>query len=186
MLVLGMLGFLGAGILLSGCKSAPVLTKDSALAMIQAKYDQAPATSAEITVDLTGLARGVTAKYWERTKLYPNNYWADFTLTPDGKKILKLPNGGAVLQWRPENAGDKNFTVVVDTVVTNHLKATDAGDPQDDLGGTKSVSYVENISLEGTPNDVQIMAGGPGNKLSNKRIASFALDGGAWKLQSIN
>ncbi len=186
MLVMAMLGFLGSGLLLSGCKSAPELTKDNALALIQAKYDQTPAVGAEITVDLAGLARGVTANYWERTKLYPNKYWADFTLTPEGKKVLRLPKGGDVLQWRPENAGDKNFTVVVVTVAANHLKAHDMSDPQDDLGGTKSASYVETVSLEGVPNDVQIMANGIGNKLSNKHLATFVLDAGAWKLQSIN
>ncbi|MGB9409587.1 MAG: hypothetical protein WCA89_18780 [Terracidiphilus sp.] len=186
MLVLGMLGFLGSGLLLSGCKTAPEFTKDNALALIQAKYDQTPAVGAEITVDLAGLARGVTAKYWERTKLYPNKYWADFTLTPEGKKVLRLPKGGDVLQWRPENAGDKNFTVVVVTVAANHLKAHDVSDPQDDLGGTKSASYVETKSLEGVPNDAQIMANGIGNKLSSKHLATFALDAGAWKLQSIN
>ncbi len=186
MLVLGMLGFLGSGLLLSGCKTAPEFTKANALALIQAKYDQTPAVGAEITVDLAGLARGVSAKYWDRTKLYPNKYWADFTLTPEGKKVLSLPKGGDVLQWRPENAGDKNFTVVVVTVAANHLKAHDVSDPQDDLGGTKSASYVETVSLEGVPNDVQIMASGIGNKLSNKHLATFVLDAGAWKLQSIN
>jgi hypothetical protein len=30
------------------------------------------------------------------------------------------------------------------------------------------------------------MADGAGNKLSSKHMATFALDGGAWKLQSIN
>jgi hypothetical protein len=186
MLVLAMLVFVGSGLMLSGCKSAPELTKANALALIQAKYDQTPVASAEITIDLNGLARGVTANYWARTKLYPNKYWADFTLTPVGKKVIKLPKGGDVLQWRPENAGDKNFTMVIETVAANHLKASDAGDPQDEIGGTKSVSYLENISLDGAPKDVQIMADGPGNKLSSKHIAIFTVDAGAWKLQSIN
>ena len=44
---------------------------------------------------------GVTDKYWDRTKIYPNKFWADFNLTPDGKKALKLQNGGDVIQWRP-------------------------------------------------------------------------------------
>jgi hypothetical protein len=109
MLVLGTLGFLGAGLLLSGCKSAPELSKADAQAMIQAKYDQTPAAGANISVDQAGLARGVTAKYWERTKLYPNRFWGDFTVTPEGKKVLSLQKGGNVIEWHPLNAGDKNF-----------------------------------------------------------------------------
>jgi hypothetical protein len=186
MLVLGTLGFLSAGWLLGGCKSAPELRQANAQALIQAKYDQTPAVGAYIAVDEQGLARGVTAKYWERTKLYPNKYWADFTLTPEGKKVLSLQKGGDMIQWHPLNAGDKNFSVVVVTVAANHLKAHDVGDPQDDLGGTKTASYVEAVSLDGVPNDLQIMSNGPGNRLSSRRIATFALDGGAWKLQSTN
>jgi hypothetical protein len=186
LLVFGALSFLGAGLLLSGCKSAPELTKAEAQAMIQAKYDQTPAAGAVILVDQPGLLRGVTAKYWARTKVYPNGYWGDFTLTPDGKKVLTLQKGGDVIEWHPENAGDKNFTVAVVTVAANHLKAQNLADPQDDLGGTKSVSYTESVSLDGVPTDLKIMSDGPGNKLSSKHIASFALDGGAWKLQGIN
>jgi len=186
MILFGMLGFLGAGLMLSGCKSAPELTKANALALIQARYDQTPPVGVEITVDLAGLARGGTAGYWGRTKLYPNKYWADFTLTPNGKKVVKLSDGTDVIKWHPENAGDKNYTIVVVTVAANHLKASDANDPQDEIGGTKSVSYVENESLEGVPNDLQVIAGGPGNKLTSKHIASFMADAGVWKLQSIN
>lgn len=186
MLVLGTLGFLSVGWLLGGCKSAPELTQANAQALIQAKYDQSPAMGAYIVVDQQGLARGVTAKYWERTKLYPNKFWADFTLTPEGKKVLSLQKGGDVIHWQPLNAGDKNFSVVVLTVKANHLKAHDVGDPQDDVGGTKTASYVETVSLEGVPNDLQIMSNGPGNRLSSRHIATFALDAGAWKLQSIN
>jgi len=186
MLVLGTLSFLGAGLLLGGCKSAPELSKAEAQAMIQARYDQTPAVGAIISVDQAGLARGVTAKYWERTKLYPNRYWADFTLTPEGKKVLKLQKGGDVIEWHPENAGDKNFTMAVVTVAANHLKAQDLSDPQDELGGSKSVSYVETVNLDGVPADLKIMSNGPGNRLSNKHIATFVLDSGAWKLQAVN
>lgn len=185
-LVLGALSFVGVGLLLGGCKSAPELTKAQAQAMIQAKYDQTPAVGADISVDQAGLARGVTAKYWERTKLYPNKYWADFTLTPEGKKVLKLQKGGDVIEWHPENAGDKNFTFLVTTVAANHLKAQDFGDPQDEIGSTKSVSYVETVNLDGVPTDLKVMSNGAGNRLSSKHMATFALDGGAWKLQSIN
>ena len=186
MLVLGTLSFLSAGWVLGGCKSAPELTQANAQALIQAKYDQIPAVGIYIVVDQEGLARGVTAKYWERTKLYPNKYWADFTLTSEGKKAFKLAKGGNVIQWYPLNAGDKNFSVVVVTVAANHLKAHDVGDPQDDVGETKTASYVETVSLDGVPNDLQIMSNGPGNRLSSRHIATFALDGGAWKLQSTN
>ena len=185
MLVFGVVGFVGMGLLLSGCKSAPELTKAQAQALIQAKYDQTPATGANISVDQNGLARGVTAKYWVRTKVY-NQFWGDFTLTPEGKKVLKLENGGDVIQWHPDNPGDKNFAVTMTTVAANHLKAQDLGDPQDEIGGTKSVSYVEAVSLEGVPSDVKVMSDGPGNKLTSKHIATFALDGNAWKLQTIH
>ena len=185
MLVLGMLGFAGIGLLISGCKSAPELTKADAQAMIQARYDQAPALGATIRVDQQGLARGVSAKYWVRTKVY-NRFWGDFTLTPEGKKVLKLEKGGDVLEWHPEIEGDKNYTVTVVTTAANHLKAQDLSDPQDDVGGTKRVSYVEVVNLEGVPADLKAMGDGPGNKFSSKHIATFALDGGAWKLQAIN
>jgi len=35
----------------------------------------------------------VTAKYWDRVKAYPNNYWADFKLTDEGKKVVTLAKG---------------------------------------------------------------------------------------------
>lgn len=182
--VFGMVSLLGAGLLLTGCKSAPELTQADAQAMIQAKYDQTPAAGAEIMVDLNGMARGQSAKYWNRTVLYPNKYWADFTLTPEGKKVVKLKNGGDVIQWHPLNEGDKNYAIPVIAVATNHLKAHVVSDPQDDVNETKTASYMEIVVLDGLPNDLKIMADGPGNRLSSKHIATFALDGGAWKLQS--
>lgn len=182
--VFGMVSLLGAGLLLTGCKSAPELTQADAQAMIQAKYDQAPPTGTEIMVNLDGMARGATAKYWTRTVLYPNKYWADFTLTPDGKKVVKLKSGGDVIQWHPLNEGDKNYTISVFTVAANHLKAHVVSDPQDDVNETKTASYMELVNLDGVPNDLKIIADGPGNRLSSKHVASFALDGGAWKLAS--
>jgi hypothetical protein len=184
MLVLGTLSFLGAGLLLSGCKQAPELTQANAQALIQAKYDQMPATGAIIAVDEQGLARGVTAKYWARTKVY-NRFWGDFTLTPEGKKVLTLQKGGDVIAWHPLNAGDKNYTINIVTVAANHLKAHDVSDPQDDVGGTKIASYVETVNLDGVPNDLRIMSDGPGNRLSSRHVASFVLDSGEWKLQSV-
>jgi len=184
MMVLGTLTFLGAGLLLSGCKSAPELTAAEAQAMIQAKYDAMPPTGAIIAVDEQGLARGVTDKYWERTKVY-NRFWGDFTLTPEGKKLLTLQKGGDVIQWHPLNAGDKNYTINIVTVAANHKKAHDVSDPQDDVSGTKSASYVETVNLDGVPNDLRIMSDGPGNRLSSRHVASFVLDSGEWKLQSV-
>ena len=183
--VLGVAAFLGAGLLLTGCKSAPDLTQANAQALIQAKYDQTPAVGANITVDDLGMRQGIAAKYWERTTVYPNKYWADFTLTADGKKVIKLQNGGSVIQWRPASLEDKKYSVVVTTVVTNHLKAHDVRDPQDEVGGTKSSVYSEAVDLTGVPDALQNIAHNPGNKLSSKKTATFAVDGGAWKLQSI-
>jgi hypothetical protein len=179
----GLMGIVSAGLLLTGCKSAPELTQAEAQAMIQAKCDQATPTSTVILVDQAGLARGVSAKYWERTKLY-NRFWGDFTLTPAGKKVVTLEKGGDVIHWQPQNEGDKSYTFTVVTVATNHKKAHVVSDAQDDVNSTKTVSYEESANLEGLPNDLKAMAGGVGNRLSSKHVATFALDGGAWKLQA--
>jgi len=183
---LAVAAMLGIGLLLSGCKSAPELTAAQAQALIQAKYDQDPPVGANITVNDLGMRQGVTAKYWDRSKAYPNKFWADFTLSPDGKKAVILPVTGDTIQWRPESPDDKNFSVVVTTVAKNHLKAHDVKDPQDEVGGTKSAVFNEAVDLTGVPPALQDMAHNPGNRLSTKRTATFALDGGAWKLQSIN
>lgn len=183
--VSGVVLLLGAGLLLSGCKSAPDLTAANAQALIQANYDQSPAVGANIRVDDLGMREGATAKYWDRTKVYPNKYWADFTLTADGKKVIKLLNGGDVIQWRPSSADDKKYSVVVTAVASNHLKAHDVKDPQDEVGGTKAAIYTEAVSLDGVPGPLQDIAHNPGNKLSTKRTATFTLDGGVWKVSSI-
>lgn len=178
--------FLGAGLLLAGCKSTPELTQTTAQAMIQASYDQAPAAGVNITVSDLGLRQGITAKYWNLTKIYPNKYWADYTLTPDGKKAIKLPGGGDVIQWRPDSLDDKNHTIVVTTVVANHLKAKDLQEIQNDVSGTKSVEFTESVNLDGVPDGLQNIAHNPGNKLSSKRTATFVADGNNWKLQGIS
>jgi len=46
--------------------------------------------------------------------------------------------------------------------------------------------YTEAVSLDGVPSALQDIAHNPGNKLSTKKTATFAVDTGAWKLQSIN
>ena len=184
--VLGVVALLGGGLLLNGCKSAPDLTAANAQALIQAKYDQDQPVGANINVSDLGMRQGVTAKYWDRSKAYPNKFWADFILSADGKKVVKLAGGGDTIQWRPESMDDKNFSVVMITVATNHLKARDVKDPQDEVGGTKSVVFTEAVDLTGVPSALQDIAHNPGNKLSGKKTATFAVDGGAWKLQSIN
>ena len=182
--VLGVLVSLGTGIWMAGCKSAPDLTQAQALTMIQAKYDQTPAAPVSITVDNTGMEQGVTAKYWLETKRYPNGYWADFTLTPDGKKVLTLQGGGDVIQWRPDNPSDPNFVIVIQTVATNHLKPRDVGQIQS-VGDTRLASFTEDVNLDGIPQPLQDIAHNPGNKLSALRQATFVLTNGAWALQSI-
>jgi hypothetical protein len=153
--------------------------------LIQAKYDQTPPVGANITVDDLGMRMGATNKYWDRTTIYPNKFWADFKLTPDGKKAIKLADGSDTIKWRPDSPEDKRFSIVVVTTAANHLKARVDNEPQDEVGGTKSVIYTESVSLDGVPGALQDIAHNPGNKLSSKKTATFALDGGAWKLTGI-
>ncbi len=184
--VLAVLGFAFWGI---GCKSAPDLTPTQALAMVQAKYDQTAPVGATILVNEEGIREGVTAKLWERTKVYPNKLWADFKLTPDGQKAVKLPSGGDVIEWRPENQDDTNYTVVVMTVAANHLRAHDMSDLQDEMlpgsATAKQGQYTEGVNLTGVPQVLDDIAHNPGNKLSTKKQADFALENGAWVLKSI-
>jgi len=184
--VLGALAFLGAGLLLTGCNK-PELTQANAQALIQAQYDQTPAAGVNVTVDELGLKQGITAKYWKLTKVYPNNKWADYTLTPDGKKVLKLLAGGDVIQWRPEQGHTTQFVVV--TVAANHLRSRDIKEIQDEVVAgvdtAKGTSFTESVNLDGVPEALQGIAHNPGNKLSSKRQADFSLEGGAWKLHSI-
>lgn len=179
-------GILGAGLVLAGCKAAPQLSKDQALALIQAKYDATPAAPFTIAVNDLGMQEGVTAKYWAGMKRYPNGYWGDFKLTPDGKKVLVLVNGGDTIEWRPEGPKDDHYMVAVATVTSNHLKAKDIGDIQDQTGGTKMADYTEEVVLAGVPDPLQGIAHNPGNQLSSKRTATFVLNNGAWTLQSID
>lgn len=189
MLVLGMLGFLGIGLLLSGCKSAPELTKASALALIQAKYDQAPAAGLPIAVDVQGLKDGVQAKYWDRATVYANRYWGDFPLTAEGKKLIKLPDGGDKILWRPDHDPQPSYAVVVTTVATSHLKAQDIQDVQDEVlpgvDTAKGSDFTEAQNLEGLPAPLVKIAHNAINKLVTKRHADFAYVNGAWTLHSI-
>lgn len=171
--------------MLTACKATPPLSKDQALALIQAKYDAAPAEPFTIAVDDLGMQEGLTAKYWVGEKRYPNGYWGDFKLTPDGKKVLALVNGGDEIQWRPEGPKDPNYTVAVVTVATNHLKAKDLGDLQDQTGGAKMANYTESVVFTGVPAPLQGIAHNPGNQLSTRRTAVFVFNNGAWTLQSV-
>jgi hypothetical protein len=186
---LGALAILGAGMTLTGCKSAPELTAANAQALIQASYDQTAPVGASITVDDLGMRQGIAAKYWTRTKEYPNRFWADFALTDDGKKVAKLPSGGDVIQWRPDNATDTHYSIIVVTTVANHLKAHDINNIQDEVvpgvDTAMGAAYTEGVNLDGVPGPLQDIAHNPGNKLSTKRHADFSLEDGAWKLHSI-
>jgi hypothetical protein len=181
----GAAAILGAGLWLAGCKSAPELTATEAQSLIQARYDQSPAVPVTIRIDDLGMQQGVTAKYWDRSKAYPNKFWADFKLSDAGKKAVKLANGGDTIEWRPDSTEDKSFSLLVTSVATNHLKARDVKDPQDD-GANKTVSFNEAVSFDGLPAPLVAIAHNPGNKLSTHRTATFTLDGGAWKLQSVD
>ncbi|HVN94007.1 MAG TPA: hypothetical protein VMT38_09935 [Terracidiphilus sp.] len=169
---------------MAGCKSAPDLTQAQALTMIQAKYDQTPAAPVSITVNDTGMQQGDNAKYWTETKRYPNGYWGDFTLTPDGKKVLTLSGGGDVIKWRPDSPTDTHFVIVIQSVATNHPKVRDVGDIQS-IGDTKTAIFTEDVNLDGLPQPLADIAHNPGNKLSATRTATFVLTNGAWTLQSI-
>jgi hypothetical protein len=179
---------LGAAVI-TGCKSAPQLTPDQAQALIQAEYDHRTPVGASVTVSELGLRQGYTAKYWTKTKDYPNKYWADFTLTDDGKKAIKLSNGGSVFEWRPESADDKRYSVVVFTAAAHPLKAHDVQEVQDavvaGVATAKSASFTESVNLDGVPAPLVEIAHNPNNKLSSKRQADFSLENGAWKLHSI-
>jgi len=174
----------------SGCKSAPELTQTQALALIQSSYDQAAPLGANILVDDLGMRQGIAAKLWERKTIYPNKYWADFKLTPEGKKAVKLANGGDMIEWRPSGLDDTHYTVLMTTVAANHLKAHDIGELQDEMvpgsDTAKGAKFIEGVNLTGVPEALQEIAHNPGNKLSTKRQANFTLEGGAWKLHSIH
>jgi hypothetical protein len=189
MLVIGMLGFLSAGMFLNGCKSAPELTKANAQALIQAKYDQTPAAAVAIAVDVQGLKDGVQAKYWEKATVYPNRIWGDFKVTADGMKALKLSDGGSILKWRPDHDPDPNYAIVVTSVATSHLKAQDVQDSQDEvLSGAataKGADFTEVVNLDTLPAPLVKIAHNAINKLVTKRHADFAFENGAWTLRSI-
>jgi hypothetical protein len=175
---------LGAGGFLAGCKSAPDLTEDQATAMIQAKYDQSSGAVFNIAVNDRGMQQGVSAKYWLGVKRYPNGYWGDFKLTPDGMKVVKLPSGGDTIQWRPEGPNDPNYTIIVVPLIPSKLKMRNPGEVQT-IADTRTVTYMEDVDLSNLPAPLQGLTNNPANKLSTKRMATFTLANGAWTLQSV-
>jgi len=84
---------------------------------------------------------------------------------------------------------DTTYSVIVQTVVANHLKARDLQSVQDEtlpgVSTAKGADYTEGVDLTGVPGPLVDIAHNPGNQLSTKRHADFELDGGAWKLHSI-
>lgn len=179
------LALLCAGLVVAGCKSAPELTKEQALSLIQAKYNAAPGTPLTIYVDDRGMQQGVTAQYWTGLKRYPNGYWGDFKVTPAGQKAFTIAGGGDVIQWRPSAPQDPKYTISITSTAQTHLKARDLDDVQDD-GSNKQVAYSEDIDLSALPAPLQDIARNPGNQLSTRRTATFVLNNGTWALQSIN
>lgn len=178
-----------AGMLAAGCKSAPELTQDQALKLVQAKYDATAAMGATVVVNDQGMVEGATGKLWDRVKVYPNKYWADFKLTDAGKKAVKLADGGDMIEWRPNGPTDTSFTVTVTTVAANHLKAKELGSIEDTtvVGAdtAKAAKFNEVVDLTGVPEVLQKIAHMPGNSLTEKRTAEFALVNGAWTLHEI-
>ena len=187
---LGVVVVVIAGLVVAGCKSAPELSKEQALKMVQDKYDQTAPVGVNILVNDSGMRQGATAKLWDRTKVFPNKLWADFKLTPEGKKAVVLPGGGDTIEWRPANLEDKNYSIVVTTVAANHLRAKDMGDLQDEMlpgaDTAKAGKYTEAANLSSVPETLQhIIADNPLNKVSSKKQADFALENGSWVLKRI-
>lgn len=159
------------------------------MAMIQAYYDQQPPAGLHIVVNDLGMRQGITAKYWERTKVYPNRIWADFKLTDEGKKVVAIPDGGDVIEWRPAHDNDTKYAIVLVTVKQNHLRPHDIGNIHSEiLPGVQTAmgaSFVEGVVMDGIPEPLQDIAHNPGNRLSSHKQADFALENGAWKLHGV-
>jgi hypothetical protein len=187
--VLAAVALLVAGTALAGCKSAPELTQSQALSLIQAKYDQSPPVSITLLVDDLGMRQGATGKLWDRTKVYPNKIWADFKLTPDGKKAVTLPSGGEVIEWRPSDVNDKDYTIRITTAAVGKLKAYGLQGLSDEMiegaGTVKGGDFNEVVDTSGLPEALQQIARNPGNRLVTRRHADFSLDNGTWTLHAI-
>jgi hypothetical protein len=186
---LAAIAVLAMGIPFVGCKSAPELSNTQALALIQAKYDQTAPGSTTIVVDDLGMRQGATGKLWDRTKIYPNKFWADFKLTPDGQKTVKLTGGGDVIEWRPASAEDTNYSITMTVTPTGHLKAHNLENLQDEMidgvATAKGADFSEVVDLSGLPEAIQQIGRNPLNRLSARRHADFALENGKWELHAI-
>ena len=187
---LGVASVMAVGLVIAGCKSAPELSKDQGLKMVQDKYDQTAPVGVNILVNDAGMRLGATGKLWDRTKVFPNKLWADFKLTAEGKKAVVLPGGGDTIEWRPASLEDKTYSIVVTTTAANHLKAKDMGDLQDEMlpgaATAKAGKFTEAANLTGVPDTLQqIIAENPLNKVSSRKQADFALENGAWVLKRI-
>jgi hypothetical protein len=185
---LGALALGVAGLLFTGCKSAPELSKDSAQALIQSHLDSQAPSGISITVGKMGLQQGLSAGYWKLTKIYPKQAgWADYTLTPEGQKLIKLSSGGNVIEWRP--GGDGEYRFLIQTITANTMRAKDVQNPENeilpDAKNAKSVRYTESVNMNGIPEPLQKMAHNAGNKLSSKRQADLSYEAGSWKLHGI-
>lgn len=182
------MAIMGGALWLAGCSLTPKLSKANAEALLQAEYDKRPAQGVIILVDSAGLRLGLAAKYWKLTRVQSNKRWADYALTDEGKKVLKLPSGGEMIQWRPDESGAFHFYVV--SMATNRLKVRDVQEPtEESLPGTKAtktVAFTECTSLDGLPQSLQEIAHNPGNKFIARRQAEFELVRGSWAIRSIN
>jgi len=179
---------MGAGLAVTGCKSAPALSQADAQKLIQDYNDQQPPISTHIYVDYNGLKQGVDAKYWKVVKAFPaNKNWGDLDLTDEGKKVFKLEDGTTTIHWRPDEQNKGHF--YVDTVVGSHPKISEVSEPQDDVvpgvDTAKSCKFTATANLDAQPDKVKQMAHLQGNILTGRHTAEFALDNGAWKIHAI-
>lgn len=167
---------------LTGCK--PELTNEQALALIQAHYAQAAPVALTFKIDQTALADGNKAKYWGISKHYPNNLWADFTLTEEGKKLIKLPNGKDVFEWRQDPTGKFQYEMM--TAAPLGLKARDVSEIRKEIvpgvkGQGRVVVFKESYDLSSLPSDLQnVILDNTANKLATTRQADMAFENGAW------
>jgi hypothetical protein len=79
-----------------------------------------------------------------------------------------------------------DYGITINTVAKNHFEADDLGDIQNISDNTKTVDYDEDVVWTGVPDPLQNIGHNPGNQLSTRRTATFTLQNGAWKLESIN
>jgi hypothetical protein len=183
-----LLAGVAALVTLTGCR--PELTNEQALPLIQAHYDQTAAVPLAFQIDQSGLQAGILAKYWTLTKVYPaNKEWGDFTLTADGKKLIKLPNGKDIIEWRQDPAGKFQFALV--TVTPLKFKARDIREIRKEVvpgvkGPGQVVVYMEAHDLTPLPNELQdIILHNSSNKIAEKRQADMAFENGAWAFHNI-